>query len=111
MRTMGDQDSVKPVSTAPLGGVRRTMLANDDGRLVRILGETWRCREEAIFAPPVEDEVGASVGKRTMEDLLAPIHAGDYRLASARIFELTQFLNDKVSQRAILRRFHDAAGF
>src|SRR5712691_2386126 len=96
---------------APDGVFRWTMLANDDGRLVRILGETWRCREEAVFAPPVEDEVGAFVGKRAMEDLVASINAGDYRFAGARIFELTQFLNDKVSQRAILRRFHDAAGF
>src|SRR5712691_3462589 len=96
---------------APDGVFRWTMLANDDGRLVPILGETWRCREEAVFAPPVEDEVGAFAGKRAMEDLIAPIHAGDYRLASARIFELTQFLNDKVSQCFILRWFHDAAGF
>src|SRR5712691_12433282 len=94
---------------APDGVFRWTMLANDDGRLVAILGETWRRREEAVFAPPVDNEVGAFPGKRAMEDLVASINAGDYRFAGARIFELPQFLNEKVSQRAILGSFHNAA--
>ena len=87
------------------------MLANDDGRFVPVLVKARLGREQAVFAPPVEHEVGTFAGKWAMEDLVAPIHAGDYRLASARIFELTQFLNDKVSQCFILRWFHDSGGF
>ncbi len=68
---------------------RRMMLANNDGRVVPIQDGTRLRRKKAIFAPPVEDEVGAFVGKRAMEDLVAPIDSGDYTLASARIFELT----------------------
>src|SRR2546428_8087326 len=95
---------------APDGIFRWTMLTNDDGRLVAILGETWRRREEAVFAPPIDNKVGGFVGKRAMEELVASINAGDYRLAGARILELPQFLNDKVSQRAVLRWFYNAGG-
>ena len=64
------------------------MVANHHGRLVLVLCKTWLRGEEAVFAPPVEDEVSALVGKRAMEDLVASINAGDYRLAGARIFQL-----------------------
>src|SRR5260370_20627304 len=87
---------------APYGIFRWTMLANDYGRLVAILGQTWRRREEAVFAPPIDNEVGGFVGKRAMEELVASINAADYRLARARILKLPQLLNHKVSQPALL---------
>src|SRR5207248_594589 len=59
----------------------------------------------------IEDEVGAFAGKWAMEILLASVNARDDRLAGTRIFQLPQFLNDKVSQRVILRWFHNASGF
>src|SRR5438046_10569360 len=83
------------------------MLANDNWWLVPILLKTWQCRKEAIFAPPVEDEVGSFLGKRTMEDFVASINASDYCLTGARIFQVSQFLNDKVHQGAILLWFHN----
>src|SRR2546428_12010175 len=87
---------------APDGIFRWTMLTNDDGRLVAILGQTWRRREEAVFAPPIDNKVGGFVGKRAMEELVASINAGDYRLSRARVLELPQFFNDKVNQRAVI---------
>jgi len=96
---------------APDGIFRWAMLANNDRRLVAVLGQTWRRREKTVFAPPIDNEVGGLVGKRTVEELVASINAGDYRLAGPRIFEFPQFLNDKLSQRAVLGRFHDATGF
>src|SRR5260370_37265267 len=96
---------------APYGIFRWTMLANDYGRLVAILGQTWRRREEAVFAPPIDNEVGGFVGKRAMEERVASINAGDYLLAGARVLKLPQVLNDKVSQRAVLRWFHNAGMF
>src|SRR5262249_20989791 len=77
----GNENPVETMRAAPDGIFRWTMLANDDRRLVAILGQTWRRREEAVFAPPIDKDVGGFVGKRTVEELVPAINAGDYRLA------------------------------
>src|SRR5439155_23370803 len=75
-----DQDPIKAVCTAPFAIFGWTMLANHHGRLLLILSKTWLRRKEAVFAPPVEDEIGGFVGKRAMEDLVTSINARDYRV-------------------------------
>ena len=87
------------------------MVTNHDGRFGPVFPKTWLRRKEAVFAPPIENEVGAFVGKRAMENLVASVNAGDDRLAGTRIFQLPQLLSDKVSQCVILRWFHNASGF
>src|SRR5947208_14735145 len=106
----GDENPVATMRAAPDRIFRWTMLLNDHRWLVAILGQTWRRREEAVLAPPVENEVSGLVGKRTLEELVASINAGNYRFTGPWIFKLQQFRHDKVSERAVLRWFHNATG-
>src|SRR5215471_19546059 len=77
-RPRRNENSVETMRAAPDRIFGWAMLTNNDGRHVPILSQTWRRREEAIFAPPIENEVGGFVGKRTVEKLVASINAGDY---------------------------------
>src|SRR5438067_4014792 len=106
-----DQNSVKPVRPAPFAVLRRLMLTNYDRRLVLVLFKAWQGGKQAIFAPPIEDDVGGFSGKRAMENLIALINAGNYGLSGARIFQFAQFLDDEIGQRSNLCRFHNALAF
>src|SRR5437870_3311994 len=110
-RPTADEDSVNPVRAAPFAFFRWTMLTNHNGRFRPISSKTRSRRKEAVFAPPVEDEVGAFTGKWAMKNFVASVNAGDNRIAGARIFQLPQFPNDKVGQRAILLWLHNASAF
>ena len=72
-RPTGDHDSMQPVSTTPLGCLRRPMFPNNECRLISIFGEARLSRKEAVLTPPVEDKVSTFMGERTVKDFLAAV--------------------------------------
>ena len=62
------------------------MFPNDECRLVSILGKARLSREEAVLTPPIEHEVSAFIGKRTVKNFVAAVDSVDHWFASARIF-------------------------
>src|SRR5262245_55498544 len=98
-----DQNSFEAMSTAPFGFVCGFMFPNNQGWLVRVFREAGQGGEETIFAPPIQDQIRAFVGKGAVKKFVPAVDPINYRLAGTWILQLRQLLGDMGEKLLVVR--------